>query len=292
MTRISIDAERCTLCGLCIPDCVRGILAAGERTVEITDPSLCIQCGHCRALCPVDAPKYEGLDEMEFQEISGAPALPDADELLFLFRSRRSIRQYKKSLSVSRDAAERIIEAGRFAPTGGNRQAVSYVAVLQAEKLASVRQLTIDILAGYADRIDEALRLHREEGKAIPREFRIRRVYGKRWKELKALLLKGDDRLFYNAPAFMALHLNPAESSSAAVDAGLAAMQMVLMAETLGLGTCFCGFFCFAVAESLQLKEALGIPARHVVPVSFVLGHPDVNYHKLVARSRPRINWF
>jgi len=64
-------------------------------------------------------------------------------------------------------------------------------------------------------------------------------------------------------------------------------MQMVLMVESLNLGTCFCGFFVFAVNMSLEFKKMLAIPEAHIVPLSFVVGYPDVHFKRLVARNPP-----
>ena len=75
------------------------------------------------------------------------------------------------------------------------------------------------------------------------------------------------------------------------MDAGLAAMQMVLMAETLGLGTCFIGFLIFALENSKELQDALRIPSDHQAYVAFMGGYPDVEFLKLVARSPAKVAW-
>ena len=84
---ITIDKQKCNLCGECIPVCVRRILQKGEKSVEILDPALCLCCGHCKAVCPTDAPQLPGMNE-QFQpaplkkEIPGGrgslPFLPPA----------------------------------------------------------------------------------------------------------------------------------------------------------------------------------------------------------------------
>ena len=96
---------------------------------------------------------------------------------------------------------------------------------------------------------------------------------------------EGVDRLFYKAPCLIITHLNPLEAVTPDVDPGLAASQMILMAETLGLGTCFIGFLIFALAVSEELREMLQIPGGHRIPLSFVAGYPDVEFLKMVSRN-------
>ena len=79
------------------------------------------------------------------------------------FRSRRSTRIYGKE-SVERDKTEKIIEAGRFAPTGGNRQPIRYVVVHTPEKVEMIRKMTFETLVEEAARIDNAVKRHEETG--------------------------------------------------------------------------------------------------------------------------------
>ncbi len=115
-------------------------------------------------------------------------------------------------------------------------------------------------------------------------------TYAGIWLSMLDLLKQGVDRLFHNAPVVVICHGSPA-TPTLEVDAGLAAMQMVLMAEALGLGTCFCHFLVFAIEESLELGQALQIPEDNKVVVSFMTGYPDVSFNRLVARNPLEVNW-
>jgi len=86
-------------------------------------------------------------------------------------------------------------------------------------------------------------------------------------------------------------HVDPEESLHPEVEAGMATMQMALMAEAMGLGTCFCGLLDYAVNHSPELRAYLKIPGGNTVPVSFTVGYPDITYCRVPARKRPGVGW-
>ncbi len=290
METVYINRDRCSLCGLCIPVCVRRILAESDETVTVTDPSRCILCGHCKAVCPEDAPEFPSLDAREFIDAPLREELPGAEGLLSFFRSRRSIRSFQNRF-VERENLARIIEAGRYAPTGGNRQPLHFVVLHSADVIDNVRRMTLEALLAQGDRIDKAFERSQTEGEAVPGPYQTRRLYPPIWREIAELHRQGKDRLFFHAPALVLCHLERAAAVTPEVDAGLAAMQMLLMAEALGLGTCLCGFLVFALEESPPLRATLRIPQDHHVALSFMVGYPDVPFRRLVARNPAKVQW-
>jgi nitroreductase len=207
------------------------------------------------------------------------------------FRLRRSIRIFQKK-SVERKKLKSIIEAGRFAPTGGNRQPLRYIVLQTAERIEMIRSMTIDALANLAKKVESAGRKAKVDGKPLAEKYRRFQGYVSRWREMAETQKLGKDRIFFHAPVIMICHFDPFESVTPEADPGLAAMQMTLMAEALGLGTCFCGFLVFAIRESPELREVLQIPKDHSVPFSFMVGYPDVKFSRLVSRKPARVLWF
>lgn len=290
MEIVWIDPDRCTLCGLCIPICVRRILEEREGAVAVTDPTQCILCGHCKAVCPEDAPQLSSLNAEEFSPIPRREDLPQAEQLMAFFRSRRSIRIFQKR-EVEKGKLEKIIQAARFAPTGGNRQPLHYVVLNSADRIEEIRTMAIESLVGQAKKIEGAIQGMRAGDEPVPVTYQLRQLYPPIWRQMADLDKQGIDRLFYHAPALIICHLNPLESVTPDMDPGLSAMQMILMAEALELGTCLCGFLVFAIEESPELRKALQIPKDHRVPLSFMVGYPDVTFHRLVSRKPARVRW-
>ena len=136
MEAVVIDREKCIGCGACAADCVSNHIELVEGRAQ-TLPNRCIECGHCYAVCPagaVDMPGYDlaGLDDtLELSEFG-------ADRLLLALESRRSVRRFTAEPVSDGDIA-RILEAGRFCPTGSNRQGVHFVVL--REKLAEAETL-------------------------------------------------------------------------------------------------------------------------------------------------------
>jgi len=138
MKPVTIEEERCTLCGLCLQVCVRQVLQEREGRIECVEPLRCLACGHCKAVCPEDAVQLRYCRPEEFIPVPPRSSYPDPDTLLSFFRARRSVRSYRPD-PVEREKLERIIQAGRFAPTGSNRQHLEYVVLQSPERLAVVR---------------------------------------------------------------------------------------------------------------------------------------------------------
>jgi len=261
-----------------------------EEGVRILDPSLCIYCGHCKAVCPTDAPGFSNLNEKEFEEAPKIGELPEPSAFLQFLRRRRSLRIYKNK-PVATEKFKMILEAGRFAPTGGNRQACEYVVLRGRKILDRVCTLTIKSLTEEGRRIKEALDRHRRLQEPLPETYITRQVYLPVWDRMARKWEEGEDQLFYHAPALVVIHVKNEATATPEVDSGMASMQMALMAEALGLGTCFIGFLVFSIENSSQLREMLRIPADHKAHVAFTVGYPGVKFLRLVARNPARVKW-
>jgi nitroreductase len=187
----------------------------------------------------------------------------DSEVLLNTIQFRRTVRHYQNK-PVERAVIEKIVEAGRFTPTGVNKQKVRYIVaeksipLLEAEGLKTFRKLKR--LAGVV-------------GKFVKLPFDLS----------KHKLEPGF--FFHGAPAVILI------VSQDAVDASLAAMSMELMAEALGLGTLYAGLFTRAAKMNKRIRNELGLAQKEAVVTGLAIGYPDVKYIRTVPRKKAGIMW-
>ncbi len=286
---ITIDKSRCNLCGICLPVCVRRILRPGEKSVEVTDPPLCLSCGHCKAVCPTDAPRFKVGNE-EFVPAPKREEIPEASGFFRFLRSRRSLRRYQDR-PVEKEKLAKVLEAGRYAPTGANRQACEYTIVSGRKTLDPVCNLAIQVLLARGREINAVLEDHRRRQAPLPEEYAILQNYPAVWERIDQAWKRGEDQLLYRTPALVLIHIKEGVATSAEVDAAIASTHMILMAETLGLGTCYIHFLVWAIGLSPELRILLKIPDDHKVYVDFTIGYPDVEYLRLPARKPAKATW-
>jgi nitroreductase/NAD-dependent dihydropyrimidine dehydrogenase PreA subunit len=286
---IQIDATRCSHCGLCIPVCFRRILQERDGAVTITDPDLCRLCGHCKAVCPTDAIRFAEGNE-DFDPAPPPKEIPSPGSLLRFFRRRRSHRSYQNR-AVEKEKLLQIVEAGRFAPTGGNRQACQFVIIGGRKTLDRVCTLAIQILQDRGAEIRQMAKRSQRLREPMAPEDQIRQHYLPVWERMAAKWGEGVDQLLHQAPALVLIHMKENLAVTPELDAGMAAEQMVLMAEALELGTCYIGFLIMATERSAALKELVKIPADHRALVAFTVGYPAARYLRLVSRHPAPVQW-
>lgn len=177
------------------------------------------------------------------------PAELDADKLLLAMKSRRTVRRFTPE-PVSQQDTEQIIEAGRVCPTAKNAQNVHFVILNSVKEQAE--KLAISTL----------LETEFSSGSrtSLPEDF-----------------------LFKNAPLVIVC------ADSRADNAALASSYMELMANALGLGVLYSGYFVRAVNNCPQLHQLMGIPEGLKAVTCLVIGHPDVKYLRSVPRKAANV---
>ena len=244
---VLIDKEKCIGCSLCVKDCPNSCLYLENKKAH-TRESGCIECGHCYAICP------QGAVTMTNYACEEEPVVPmtelDGDTLLQAIRSRRSIRHFKDQ-PVEEGKTGKILEAGRYAPTGANAQNVSFTILGKKQKQAE----------------EICVKLFRK-GQKIGAPF----VHF-----LKRTKIT-DDFFFKGAPLVIVV------SSKNKVNASLSSAYMELMAESLGLGVLYSGFFAICAKASRKLRKLIGLPKGEDVVTCLIIGYPAVKYQRIVPR--------
>jgi nitroreductase len=214
---------------------------------------------------------------------------PEALESLLAVR--RSTRRYKRK-PVSRDLIARVVEAGRYVPSGGSRHAYEFTVLTDP----AIKQALLDEFSRYYGRIRTLIGnpVIKAVGTlffgAYERAFLNDPDYGQRMKELLDRFHAGDDPVFYHAPAAIVIHtaeLIPTPQQ----DSILAGYAMVLMAQTLGLGTCFVSLAEKGLSASKRGKALLGIGPRDHIHAVILLGYPDVTYRRPAPKPGKAVHW-
>ncbi|AFA47389.1 nitroreductase family protein [Acetobacterium woodii] len=272
---IKIDQEKCIGCGACVDDCFTRDLVIEEDKAKVLNQT-CIKCGHCIAICPVNAVSITDYDMSEVKAYNAVDFDIEPEKLLNFIKFRRSVRQFTEK-PIEKEKLEAIIEAGRFTPTGGNRQPVSFVVV--QNELSELTRLALESLNNQG----QAYLADKE--KTPP----LIAYYAKRWLQMYEDYLKNPEKptdLFFNAKTVMIV------VSESPIDGGLAASSMELMTHAQKLGMYYSGFFVRAAANSQELRRFLGIAEdnKHVI-ACLVMGYPEVSYKRTVPRKKPSVSW-
>jgi nitroreductase/NAD-dependent dihydropyrimidine dehydrogenase PreA subunit len=249
MNKIIIDKGKCIGCALCVNDCPNACLFLEKGKARFGN-SGCIECGHCYAICPQGAVKLTNYDCEEEPVVSMSRL--DSKTLLAAMRSRRTIRQFTQQ-PVDKDVIRQILEAGRYSPTGGNSQKVSFTILGSRQKEAE--RLCINLFRGGQRAGSKVV--------AALRQFEI-----------------SDTFFFKGAPLVIVV------SGRSSVDASLASAYMEIMAESLGLGVLYSGFFIMCTRISRKLRNLLRLPKGHKAVTCMVIGYPAVKYQRIVPRKK------
>lgn len=317
--RFVVDPEKCDACQKCIQTCPGQLLELRDKVPvnkhEMGESDLgCIGCRNCYSVCPQDAievrdqyrvlegfyrtrlkppsppnpflaedaPGYEAIEER----------LTDVEKVVYTRRSNRLFRKRK----VPEDVLHRVVEAGRFAPSQGNCQPWSFIVI-------SDRDLITRIAAACQTRVEPLSKLYLRNG-GTPTKERLKTLGVNLLSRLTPnnadqRLMHGIDTIasnerydmFLHAPALIIVLGDQRGIGEPIIDCMLAAHNMVLVAHSLGLGTCYVGFT--KMLETLPaMKEELGIEWPYKVMTSIALGYPRTRVDHAVPRERPPVKWF
>lgn len=260
---ITVDLAKCTRCGLCSQVCPSGIIRVNADGPSLIAPKACIRCGHCVAICPSAAMDHN-RNPLQYQmEIAKFPQLA-AEEAERFLRGRRSIRTYREE-KVAPEVLRQLLNVARFAPSGGNSQGVSFLVLSDSQVLKQISAAVIDWL-------EEQIR------QEIP------------WVKPYAGMAKiyrdtGYDVVLRGAP-HLVLALASVKNPIGRDNGRYALTYAELFAPSIGLGSCWAGFFEMAAfGGDAHLLELIGIPETKTIAGALMVGKPKYRYQRLVERN-------
>jgi nitroreductase/NAD-dependent dihydropyrimidine dehydrogenase PreA subunit len=270
MALLQVDKDTCSQCGTCAAVCPGGIILFREnrypRMLPGTD-EYCLRCGHCVAACPTgslihrDIPLEQCLPIDKENRVS-----PEQCEQLI--RGRRSVRVYQDK-AVPREEIARIIDAARYAPTGHNSQNVRWLVIDDKAKLQRIEEIG-------ADWMRDSIKRHPQMAEMF--EGVLKRMES------------GHPDFIRGAPALVAAYAEK-NNPMAIIDGTIALSYFDLLANSMGLGCCWAGFFMMASANFPPLIEAIALPEGHQVYGSLMVGYPKYQYQRVPMRNPADIIW-
>lgn len=293
MKILGVDESKCNRCRECILECPCYLFTQQELDNEVRyeeGARTCIECGHCIAVCPVDAILFEAepIEQvLEFDsQLSKSTDIINPDLLMTLLRMRRSVRRFTDE-SLSDDDIHYVLNAMRYAPTAKNFQELCYTVLSDrtiieklAEKVLSFLRMTLRI--SDTPGIGWLFRAFVKDAKLLKNQ-----IVKEDLKRLFEGQTRGVDELFYNAPVVIIAHTKN-QLGVGYNETGLAFAYGMLAAEVLGLGTCWVGYAQKTLKNSGGARRAIGItPGRNITGV-LVLGRPDVTYYRAPPRQPVR----
>ncbi len=273
MALFSVDPEKCKRDGICAFECPVGIIVPPQDD-QVPRPTpdadeMCINCGHCVAVCPHGALTLETMGPDDCPPVKKEWFLSTEQAEHFL-RARRSIRVYR-SKPVPRETLTKLIDIARYAPSGHNTQPVRWLVLYDTTKLPELAGLVVDWVRYMIKEMPElALSLHMD------------RVVDK-WE-------KGFDAVLRRAPHLIVAYGEQNERSAPA-GCTIALTHLDLAAPSLGLGTCWAGYFMAAAQFWPPLQQALALPEGHTAFGAMMVGYPKFEYHRLPLRNEAVITW-
>ncbi len=291
-----IDAESCIACAACIDICPDGVLQRGAGGVAEMVGRRCMLCGHCQAVCPVAAIVVPGLLQTlelrcfpEYVPRSG-PARIDPAGLLLLMRQRRSCRRFTED-PVDPSLLVDLAKIGTTAPSGTNSQCWRFI-ILPAR--ADVERLGAATAQFYQ-------RLNRLAANPLLRLVSLcvgggalssyyQRYYPTVVQALQQWQEQRIDRLFHGAPAAIIVAAD-AQASCPGEDALLATQNILLAAQSLGLGTCLVGFVVEAARRDRRIAAVLKLSKDERIYSVIACGYPAVRFLRPAGRKpiAPRV---
>lgn len=292
---ITIDQEFCNACGICSEICPRHIPETNKggnkkiTIIALERADLCMTCGHCVAVCPNDAIQVEGLVAKDFAQVMELD-LSD-NQLLSLMQQRRSIRSYKKK-PVPREVINRIINAAHSAPTGTGKSSTGIIVIDNPQMLEIFSEKVYELY----EKLEVGIK------NPIARLFIKRRAGEKKFRTLREFVMPGmhwyirwyregrSNEVLRDCSALMLFH-SPVNEPVAAENCLISAFHAVLMAQVLGIGTCFNDIIPPACNRNLEIRNLLDLPDDREVYASITMGYPKYSYKRIPPRKLAEIRY-
>ena len=180
--------------------------------------------------------------------------------------TRRSTRKYLDK-KVSQELLDKIIETGRYAPSGGNNQSNHFLVIQNKQIIAHL----VKMVEKAFSKMEITENMYRSLQNSIN------------------LSKKGGYVFCYNAPVLIIV-ANKKDYGNNQADCALALENMMLEANELDLGSCYINQLKWINEDQkiLSYLQSLGMNEVERVYGSLIVGYPDTNDGKPLRKALPR----
>lgn len=187
--------------------------------------------------------------------------------------TRRSTKKYLDK-EVSQELLEKIIETGRYAPSGGNSQSNHFLVIQNKQIIAHL----VKMVEKAFSQMEITENMYRSLQNSIN------------------LSKKGGYVFCYNAPVLIIV-ANKKDYGNNQADCALALENMMLEANDLDLGSCYINQLKWLNEDQkiLSYLQSLGMKDDERVYGSLIVGYPDTNdgkpLRKPLSRKGNEVTW-
>lgn len=263
-----VDKSKCIRCGLCIKDCSCSVLEFDENKnpkVAENAEGRCMKCQHCLVVCPMGAISVFGKnpDDSLIPFKDG-----NSDIILNQIQSRKSVRHYKQA-NLDKETLYKLKNMLNWVPTGCNDHR---------------------LLFAFIDDID-AMEVFKEKVYLKLRKFYQNKPFPENAEKFLARMEKvimNDNRpdiIFRNAPHLI-VACSPVDAPCADIDPVIALSYFELYAQSLGVGTVWCGLAQSCLNIMPELSSDLKIPQGYKPVYCMLFGTSAVKF-KRITQPKP-----
>lgn len=207
--------------------------------------------------------------------------------------SRRSVRWYNKE-QVPEFMVNRILEAGRFAPSAGNCQPWKFIVVREPQIIDDLTKSVVMICTFFKSILE-----YRTPGNFW--KFPIAKFYTHLMpKKLHpvpfsaiSLIADGKLGLYHGAQTVILIFKDVRGVTNPDLDCGIAGQNMVIAAHSMGLGTCWVSFASVAFDYlGFKWNKLFNIKYPYKFITSLAIGWPTGKPDGFVQRPAHSVDWY
>lgn len=269
--KLKIDKTKCIHCGRCINDCSCFVLEFDENKIPkvVQDgEARCMKCQHCFAVCPTGALSIFDKNSDNSKEICNNH---NPENVLNLIQSRRSIRHYKNQ-NLNKETFEKLKKMLPWIPTGCNDHRLHFTFIDDLNAMEKFKEKTYTSLKKLFNQ----------------RPFPVEAT---KFLRLKDAVLNGKDPIFRGAP-HMVIVSSPVDAPCANIDPVIALSYFELYAQSLNVGTVWCGLAQGCLNIMPELVKELHLPDGYKPVYCMLFGIPDIQFKRITQPENYKISYY